>query len=113
MAGTDTRPYKENFMPEFKKAATKSEVQPGTGKTVNVDGQAIALFNVEGSIYAISNTCAHRGGPLGEGDLAGKEVTCPWHGWTYDVTNGNATKTAASVKSYPVKVEGEDVLVSV
>ena len=99
-------------MAEFKKAITKSELQPGAGKSVKVDGHDIAIFNLDGSFYAISNTCAHRGGPLGEGDLSGKEVTCPWHGWTYDVTTGNATHTAASVKTYPVKVEGEDVFIS-
>ena len=97
----------------FKKALSISEVQPGTGKTVNIDGEAIAVFNVDGNFYAISNTCAHRGGPLGEGDLSGKEVTCPWHGWSYDVTTGNATHTAASVKAYQVKIEGNDVLISV
>ena len=100
-------------MPEFKKAAAKSEIGPGTGKAVDMDGQTIALFNVDGNFYALSNTCAHRGGPLGEGGLSGKEVTCPWHGWSYDVTSGNATHTAASVKTYPVKVEGENILVSI
>ena len=99
-------------MADFKKAASKSEIQAGTGKTVELEGQAIALFNVGGTFYALSNTCAHRGGPLGEGDLAGNQVTCPWHGWTYDVTSGNATHTAASVKTYQVKVEGDDVLVA-
>jgi nitrite reductase/ring-hydroxylating ferredoxin subunit len=100
-------------MAEFKKALTKSELQPGMGKTIQVNGQDIAVFNVDGNFYAINNTCAHRGGPLGEGDLSGKEVACPWHGWTYDVTTGNATHKAASVACYPVKIEGEDVLIGI
>ena len=100
-------------MAEFKKAIGKSDLEEGRGITVEVNGEQIAIFNVGGNFHAISNTCAHRGGPLGEGDLSGKEVTCPWHGWTYDVTTGNATHTQASIKTYPVKVEGEDILVGV
>ncbi len=100
-------------MAEYKKALKKSELAPGTGKTVKIEDQVVAVFNVAGAFYAISNACAHRGGPLGEGDLAGNEVTCPWHGWAFNVTNGCATHTAASVKTYPVQVEGEDVLVSI
>jgi len=73
----------------------------------------VALFNVAGSFYATADACAHRGGPLSEGDLAGTTVTCPWHAWSYDVTLGSATHQAASVKSFPIKVEGDDVLVGI
>lgn len=100
-------------MAEFVKAAKISEIPQGTGKTVKLEGQAVALFNVAGNFYATSNTCAHRGGPLGEGSLEGQIVTCPWHGWSFDVATGAATHQAASVKTYPVKTEGEDVLVSI
>ncbi len=100
-------------MAEFKKAASKSEIPAGTGKVVDVGGQKIALFNVNGSFYAISNTCAHRGGPLGEGDLADKIVTCPWHGWSYDVTTGAAQHQAATVQTYPTKLEGNDILIAI
>src|SRR5438477_490017 len=96
-------------MAEFKKAASKSDIPAGTGKTVDVGGEMIALFNVEGSFHAISNTCAHRGGPLGEGSLSGNTVTCPWHGWSYDVTTGAAQHQPASVKTYPTKIEGDDI----
>src|SRR2546427_7356751 len=47
-----------------------------------------SLFNVDGTYYAINNSCAHRGGPLGEGELDGRVVTCPWHAWRWDVTTG-------------------------
>lgn len=101
-------------MAEFKKALRKSELQAGMGKTVEIDGQEIALFNVEGQVHAIENTCLHAGGPLGEGELSGKEVTCPWHGWQYDVSTGATLHDPnLKVKSYEVKVEGEDILVSV
>lgn len=101
-------------MAEFKKALKKSELQAGMGKTVDVDGHQIAIYNVDEKFYAIDNACLHKGGPLGEGDLSGKQVTCPWHGWEYDVTTGaTLVDSSVKVKVYEVKVEGEDVLVSV
>jgi len=72
-------------MAEFVKVAQVSDLQPGAGKVVMVKDRAIALFNVDGTFYAIDNICLHRGGPLGEGELEGCVVTCPWHGWQYDV----------------------------
>jgi nitrite reductase (NADH) small subunit len=94
------------------KVAQVTDVAPGEGKVVEADGQPIALFNVEGKFYAVHNTCLHRGGPLGEGDLDGPVVTCPWHGWQYDVTTGaNVRNPAVKVASFAVKVEGSDVVV--
>ena len=100
-------------MADFIKAAGKSSVLPGASLAVEVGGKRVALFNVEGQIYALGNNCPHRGGPLAEGDLAGKEITCPWHGWTFDVSNGCGTHTPAQAQSYPVKVEGDDIFVAV
>ncbi len=97
----------------FVKAAKVADIPEGTGAVVNVDGTDVAVFNVNGNFYAIDNTCLHRGGPLGEGILDDKIVTCPWHGWTYDVTTGQSTfNPNARVAAYKIKVEGEDVLVS-
>lgn len=98
-------------MPQYIEAAKASELNPGQGKTIEIDGKSVALFNVDGTFYAIDNTCIHRGGPLGEGELAGEEVTCPWHGWTYDVKTGQCTSASGSVKCYAVKCAGESVLV--
>lgn len=99
-------------MAEFVKVAGTAEVKPGSGIVAEVNGQAIALFNVGGSFYAIDNTCVHRGGPLGEGELDGDMVSCPWHGWQYDVKTGKSTTNpSACVKTYEVKVEGTDVKV--
>ncbi|MBI2104934.1 MAG: Rieske 2Fe-2S domain-containing protein [Candidatus Omnitrophica bacterium] len=96
------------------KVAAKSEIPPGTGKVVEVGGKAIAVFNCDGIFYAIENTCKHRGGPLGEGSLAGTTVTCPWHGWEYDVASGSCqTDPSTKVQAFSVKVEGDDVLVAV
>lgn len=94
------------------KVAQVSDLSPGEGKVVQADGQTIALFNVDGTFYACHNTCLHRGGPLGEGDLNSSVVTCPWHGWQYDVTSGaNVRNPAVKVATFKVKVEGSDVLV--
>jgi len=98
----------------FYRAARTDELPVGVIREFAVEGKAIALANVGGKIYAISNTCLHRGGPLGEGELNGKVVTCPWHGWQYDVTTGKlATNPAAGVQCYAVEVRGEDVFVDV
>ncbi len=96
-----------------KKIAKTSDLVPGSCKVVEAEGETIALLNVEGTFYAIGNTCPHRGGPLGEGSLEGNTVTCPWHGAQFNVTTGEvlAPPAATGVKSYPVRVEGEDVLI--
>ena len=97
----------------FEKAARLAEIPEGSIKEVQVAGEAIALANVAGTVYAISNTCLHRGGPLGEGQLEGKVVTCPWHGWQFDVTTGKAVQDPnAGVGCYTVEVRGEEVFVS-
>ena len=99
-------------MAEFVKVAGKGDVAPGSGVVAEVNGQAIAVFNVDGTYYAIDNTCVHRGGPLGEGELEGDTVTCPWHGWHYSVKTGKSINNpSACVKSYQVKVEVSDVKV--
>lgn len=100
-------------MATLTKVAKKSEIAPGTGKVVEVGGKTVAVFNCEGTFYAIDNTCKHRGGPLGEGSLSSTTVTCPWHGWEYDVTTGECTADRSiKVQTFDVKVEGDDLLVS-
>jgi len=95
------------------KVAQTSDLSPGTGKVVQVDGRNFALFNVEGTFFAIDNTCTHRGGPLGEGKLSADTVECPWHGALFNVKTGAVTRSPApaGVRSFPVKVEGNDILV--
>ena len=96
------------------KVARAGEIGPGEGKTVEANGREIAVFNVGGAFHAIDNTCKHRGGPLGEGELDGTVVTCPLHAWTYDVTTGECfDDPACAVQSFPVKIEGEDVLIEI
>lgn len=99
-------------MANFVRAARASEIPPGTGKVVVVQGIPVALFNVDGRFHAVSNVCLHRGGPIGEGTLDGPIVTCPMHGWEYDVRTGeNMTNPFARLRMFEVRVEGDDVLV--
>jgi nitrite reductase/ring-hydroxylating ferredoxin subunit len=101
-------------MAEFVKVASLSELAPGSAKAVEVKGKAIALFNVEGTIYATDNTCLHQGGPLGEGELTGEVIMCPWHQWEYNVRTGeNVEDSSLKVATYPVQVEGSDIKVAV
>jgi nitrite reductase/ring-hydroxylating ferredoxin subunit len=97
------------------KVAQTSDLSPGTGKVVQADGRKLALFNVEGTFFAIDNTCTHRGGPLGEGGLSADTVECPWHGAHFNVKTGAVTNppARAGVRSFPIKIEGNDVLVEV
>ena len=100
-------------MPNFVRVASTSDLKPGENKVVEVNGEQVALFNVDGEFFAINNTCLHRGGPLGEGFLEGDVVTCPWHGWRYNVKTGsNLMVPNQKVDAYQVKTEGNDVLVS-
>jgi len=101
-------------MAEYVTVAKVSDLAAGSGMVVDVDGKAVALFNVGGTFYAIDNTCRHQGGPLGEGTLEGKVVTCPWHVWEYDVTTGElAANRDIKVETYAVQVEGDAVKVAV
>jgi 3-phenylpropionate/trans-cinnamate dioxygenase ferredoxin component len=100
-------------MSKVVKIAETKDVAPGTGKVVQAEGRSIALFNVAGNFHAIDNTCTHEGGPLGEGALVGQIVTCPWHNTEFNVKTGEALGplTDEGVRSFPVKVQGNDVLV--
>ena len=103
-------------MAQFIRVASTSDLPPGQGKCVEVEGKKkIALFNLAGSFYAIDDTCTHRGGPLSEGEVAGEEVTCPWHGAVYNIKTGAVLGAPAprGVASYAVRVQGSDVEVEV
>ncbi len=100
-------------MSRLVKIAQTGDLSPGEGKVFEAEGQTIALFNVDGTFYAIENTCTHVGGPLGEGALVGDQVTCPLHGAQFNVASGKVLGPPAGsdVKSFVVTVEGSDVLI--
>jgi nitrite reductase/ring-hydroxylating ferredoxin subunit len=98
----------------FVYAAKATDIAPGQIREIQLNGTTIALANVGGQFHALSNTCLHRGGPLGQGSLQGNVVTCPWHGWTFDVTSGKVSGSqSAGVDRYPVELQGEDVYVDI
>ena len=101
-------------MANYVKVAKKSEIDAGIGKVVDVSGTPVALFNVDGAFFAIHNTCLHRQGSLGMGELSGKSVACARHGWRFDVTTGqNDLNPEMKVKTYLVQIEGDDIGVAV
>jgi nitrite reductase (NADH) small subunit len=92
--------------------AKATDIAPGQIREIQLEGATIAVANVGGQFYAISNTCLHRGGPLGQGSLQGNVVTCPWHGWSFDVTSGKVTPNqTAGVACYPVELRADDLYV--
>ena len=70
------------------KVAAVDDCPAGSSLEAVVGDRVIALFNVDRQFFALDGVCPHQGGPLGEGDLNGCVVTCPWHGWQFDVTSG-------------------------
>jgi nitrite reductase/ring-hydroxylating ferredoxin subunit len=101
-------------MAEFKQVATLDQLPPGSAKTVSVDDNEVALFNVDGTVYALRDACAHAGASLGSGECHGKTVRCRAHGWKYDVTTGYANGIEGyGVPTYPVQIVDGRILVAV
>jgi nitrite reductase/ring-hydroxylating ferredoxin subunit len=89
-----------------------ADIPVGEGRVVEAEGMTLALFNVDGAFFALDNACAHRGGPLGEGDLDGTVVVCPWHAWRWDVKTGaNVNNPAVTMPCFPVSVDDGRVFV--
>ena len=98
---------------ETRVAGTR-DLSPGAPKVVTVQGREIALFLIDGRYFATTNVCPHQGGPLGEGMTEGFTVICPWHAWSFDVRTGaSPVNPRARIETYPVRVNGEDIFVTV
>ena len=99
-------------MSNWIRVASVVDCPPGSALELVAGGQIVALFNIDGEFHALDGVCPHQGGPLGKGQLTGSVVTCPWHGWQFDVCSGQH-QTSATLRhpTFAVKVEGEDVLV--
>ena len=95
------------------RVARARDIPPGAGRAFPVGRYEVAVFNVGGELYAIENNCPHQGGPLADGWMEGALVTCPWHGWCFDVRSGKMTLGEfAVVPRFELQVRGEDVYVS-
>jgi len=92
--------------------AGSGDVAEGHMDVFDVEGTKVCVANVNGHLYAIDDTCTHRGCSLGKGQLEGTTVTCPCHGSQFDVTSGAVIRGPATrpVRSRIVQVEGEDLL---
>ena len=98
----------------FVTVARADEVPPGTVARVQAGEREIALVHCDDGFFAMQNECLHLKGPLGEGHLEGCVLTCPWHGWQYDVHTGeNEFDRAIKLETYEVKVEDGEVRVRV
>ncbi len=105
---------------EYIKALELKDLPIGQKKIVTLKGMAILLVNDNGTVYAINNKCPHMGGSLGDGELRGTMITCPRHGSSYEIVTGKNVGAAKigiikvnvkDAQTYPVKVEGNDILV--
>lgn len=98
----------------FVRVRRGAEMAAGTARAVRAGAYEVALFNVGGEFYALENVCPHQGGPLADGWLEGTGITCPWHGWCFDVRTGKmALGDFASVRRFRVQRDGSDLLVAV
>ena len=97
------------------RVASRGEIAAGGARRVAAGGHDIALYNVDGSFYATADECSHAEASLSDGWLEGDEITCPLHGACFDVKTGRALTLPATkpVRTYPVRVEGDDIYIEV
>lgn len=114
--------------------AHTDELDDGDRLLCEIEGRQIAVFRIDGEYQAYTNWCPHQAGPVCEGTITGtwdaefdretlevsmdwcnedEILSCPWHGWEYDVTSGNSLSSDARLLSHPVRVEDEEIIVSV
>ncbi|QDT38420.1 Rieske (2Fe-2S) protein [Stratiformator vulcanicus] len=99
-------------MSERQRVCAIEDVPPGKAGEFVVDDRIVAIYNVDGKFFALDGVCPHAGGPLGKGHLMGTRITCPWHGWQFDVTTGRHCLTPnIEQQRFEVTVEGDDVFV--
>jgi len=127
---TTRRPQRRLAQGREHVVATVNEIPPGSHKLVPIGRHGVGVYNVNGAFYAIANYCPHQGGPLCSGRARGRTIVdetaagdavmvrdlefiyCPWHQWGFELTTGTtAVKPEWSIRTYPVRVVGDDVLV--
>ena len=102
-------------MGKLVEVAKTDEIAPGGAKAVEVEGETIAIFNLDGEYYAIDDTCPHALGPLSEGEIEEGVVICPWHASEFDIKTGEVLcpPAAEGVRSYKVYVEGDTIKIEI
>lgn len=97
----------------FQHACALEAIPTDGTKVVELSGQQVVLYRVDENVYASANRCPHASGPIGEGELCGNVITCPLHGWTFDVSSGECINMAGEkLETYPTKLDGGQVLVA-
>ncbi len=101
------------FNLKFVEVASLEELREIKKKIVEVKGQVIGLFFLDGRVYAINGTCPHKGGPLCEGELDSEEIVCPWHSFMFNIKTGICLNHPGfSVRTYKTKVDNGKVMLS-
>ena len=92
-----------------------ADLTPGVPRLIETDGKRVVVIRIGDRVHALSDVCAHKGGPLSDGKLTGTRLACPWHGWMYDVRTGQCVfpGRGAAVPAYTVRVDNDDVCVEV
>ena len=99
-------------MSDFQPVGRIGEFTPGQGRMVTVNGRHVALFRLGGDFFALDNMCLHRGGPLCDGLIEHDIVTCPWHGWSYQIRTGTMVQDPrVGVSTHEVRLDGDVVSV--
>jgi nitrite reductase (NADH) small subunit len=98
----------------FVKVASLAQLPAGTVMEVTVSGNPYAVCNAGGNVTALDGLCPHQQGPLGQGEISGHNVVCPWHAWEWDCATGaNDFDPNKKVAMFAVRVEGGDILIDV
>ena len=101
-------------MSGWKKLLDCPNLLPQSGQVVMMDEKPVALFNIDGEFIAMDNKCPHRGGSLGDGEIEGDIVTCPWHGWQFNCRTGKAVENdAIIVRTYDIENRSEGIFIKV
>jgi nitrite reductase/ring-hydroxylating ferredoxin subunit len=99
-------------MSEFVTVGRVAGFVPGRGRMVVVNGRHLALFRLDDGFFAIDNLCLHQAGPLCDGDIEDGVVTCPWHGWSYEIRSGTLVQDPrVGVSKHNTRIVGDDVQV--
>ena len=99
-------------MPNWIRIASVADCPPGTAGEFVAGGRVVAVFHTEEGVFALDGICPHQGGPLGKGKLSSCVVTCPWHGWQFDVRTGQHQTSRSLVHpGFPVKIEGDSIFI--
>ena len=96
----------------MKKVAEIDEIPSGKSKLVMVDDKPIAIFNINGKIFAWDNRCPHRGASLSDGNISDSVIQCEFHLWEFDVNKAcSIANSSIKIKTYPIEIKNGDILI--